>query len=208
VFGGSAWTWEPRRRQYYLHHFLFHQPTLNLHNPAVMESLLASGEFWLQRGVDGFRLDAIDFLLHDPTLRSNPPVPASEIPVKLFGMQSHDHDMLHARTTVLLSRIRALMERYPGSVTLGEVSSQPGAFGRVVDYTLGSERLHMAYTLRPMRGRFDWLTVRGMLRDLADAGEAGWVCWSFSNHDVERAISRWKSRASRDCRLTRPSRAC
>ncbi len=75
VFGGLAWTWEPRRRQYYLHHFLSHQPALNLHNPAVMEALLAGGEFWLQRGVDGFRLDAIDFLLHDPELRRNPPSP-------------------------------------------------------------------------------------------------------------------------------------
>src|SRR5580698_4967940 len=79
VFGGAAWTWEPRRRQYYLHHFLDHQPALNLHNPAVMDALLETGRFWLDRGVDGFRLDAIDFLLHDRALRSNPPAPVSQV---------------------------------------------------------------------------------------------------------------------------------
>jgi alpha-glucosidase len=192
VFGGPAWTWEPRRRQYYLHHFLSYQPALNLHDPAVMEALLAGGEFWLQRGVDGFRLDAIDFLMHDPALRSNLAAPPqAEIPAKLFGMQLHEQDMLQPGAMELLARTRGLMDRYPGTVTLGEVSSQPGAFERVIAYTATSERLHMAYTLRPLRGGFDWATVRGMLRDAADAGEAGWVCWSFSNHDVERAVSRW-----------------
>jgi alpha-glucosidase len=71
VFGGSAWTWEPRRQQFYLHHFLADQPQLNLHNPAVQDALLDTGRFWLDRGVDGFRLDAIDFFAHDPRLLSN-----------------------------------------------------------------------------------------------------------------------------------------
>ncbi|MBV9247957.1 MAG: alpha-glucosidase, partial [Acetobacteraceae bacterium] len=195
VFGGSAWTWEPRRRQYYLHHFLAHQPALNLHNPAVMDAVLETGEFWLRRGVDGFRIDAIDFLLHDRSLRPNPPATWPEVmPAKLFGLQEHVNDMLQPETLGLLARIRGLMDRYPNSVTLGEVSSQPGAFERVVTYTSGADRLHMAYTLRPLRGAFDWPTVTGMLRDVARAGEDGWVCWSFSNHDVERAVSRWNPR--------------
>jgi alpha-glucosidase len=194
VFGGSAWTWEPRRRQYYLHHFLSHQPALNLHNPAVMDAALAAGEFWLQRGVDGFRLDALDFLLHDGQLRSNPRAPWPDVmPAKLFGLQEHVHDMLQPEAMGLLQRIRGLMDRYPGTVTLGEVSSQPGAFERVVDYTSGDAHLHMAYTLRALRGGFDWATVRQMLHDVA-SHQDGWVCWSFSNHDAERAISRWNPR--------------
>src|SRR6185312_12903681 len=195
VFGGAAWTWEPRRRQYFLHHFLPHQPTLNLHNPDVMDALLATGEFWLRRGVDGFRLDAIDFFLHDRELRSNPAAPPpAEMPVKLFGLQDHIHDMLHRDTPALLRRIRMLLDRYPGAAALGEVSSQPGAFERVMAYTQGDTHLHMAYTLRPLRSGFDWLTVRRMLADLAEAGSGGWPCWSFSNHDVERATSRWHPR--------------
>ena len=191
VFGGSAWSWEPRRRQYFLHHFLPQQPALNLHNPAVMDAVLECGEFWLRRGVDGFRLDALDFLLHDRRLRANPAAPQSDTPAKLFGLQHHMHDMLQPETLGVLSRIRDLTDRYPGTVTLGEVSSQPGALDRVARYTAGEDRLHMAYTLRPLRGGFDWRTVRRMICDVADTGEDGWVCWSFSNHDVERVVSRW-----------------
>jgi alpha-glucosidase len=192
VFGGAAWTWEPRRRQYYLHHFLSQQPALNLHNPAVMAALLAVGQFWLDRGVDGFRLDAVDFLLHDPALRSNPAaLPAGAVPIKPFGMQRHVHNMLQPEALGLMARIRVLMERYPGTVTLGEISSQPGAFGRVVTCTEGVRQLHMAYTLQPLRGGFDWPTVTRLLQDIAANGTGGWICWSFSNHDVERAVSRW-----------------
>lgn len=189
VFGGPAWTWEPRRRQYYLHHFLESQPALNLHNPAVMDALLESGQFWLDRGVDGFRLDAIDFLLHDRALRANPPAAVAAVPAKLFAMQQHLHDMIQPEAMGLLSRIRGLMERYPGTVTLGEISSQPGAFQRVVASTEGTDRLHMAYTLQPLRGGFDWMTVSALVRDAA--ASEGWICWSFSNHDVVRAVSRW-----------------
>ncbi|MDR3538153.1 MAG: alpha glucosidase [Acetobacteraceae bacterium] len=199
VFGGPAWTWEPRRRQYYLHHFLTYQPALNLHEPAVMDALLESGAFWLDRGVDGFRLDAIDFMLHDPRLRSNPPAPRPEVmPAKLFGLQRHVHDMLQPEAIGLLGRIRGLMDRYPDRVALGEVSSQPGAFARVATTTAGRDRLHMAYTLSPLRGGFDWATITSLLRDLAVAGEGGWPCWSFSNHDVERAVSRWAPGGTRD----------
>jgi alpha-glucosidase len=195
VFGGSAWSWEPRRRQYYLHHFLTDQPSLDLQNPAVMDALLEIGEFWLRRGVDGFRLDAVDFMTHDRALRSNQPAPPqAETPCKLFGMQTHVHDMLQPETMGLLRRIRGLMDRYPGTTTLGEVSSQPGAFERVVRYSSGEDHLHMAYTLRPLRGGFDWDTVTRLLHDVEAAGQDGWVCWSFSNHDVERAVSRWNPR--------------
>lgn len=195
VFGGSAWRWEPRRRQYYLHHFLAQQPALNLHNPAVMDALLATGDFWLRRGVDGFRLDAIDFLLHDPALTNNPPAPPPrETPAKLFGLQLHRHDMMQAGTTGLLGRIRGLLDRHPGRVALGELSSQPGAFQRVVASTSGNDWLHMAYTLQPLRSGFDWPAVTALLREVEAAQDEGWFCWSFSNHDVERAASRWNPR--------------
>jgi alpha-glucosidase len=96
VFGGPAWAWEPRRRQYYLHHFLPSQPSLNLRNPAVLDAIEGVARFWLERGVDGFRIDAVDFLAHDPLLRSNPAAEpyGGVIPAKLFALQDHRHDML------------------------------------------------------------------------------------------------------------------
>jgi alpha-glucosidase len=193
VFGGAAWSWEPRRRQYYLHHFLASQPQLNLRHQAVIDALLESGEFWLKRGVDGFRLDALDFLMHDERLRDNParPLPDGVIPAKPFGLQHHVHDMLQPEILDFLARIRELTDRYPGATTLGEVSSQDGAFERVARYTAGSERLHTAYTLRPLRGSFDRATLRATIDEVAALGEDCWVSWSFSNHDVERAVTRW-----------------
>ncbi len=188
VFGGAAWTWEPRRRQYYLHHFLSHQPQLNLQNRAVQDALLETGRFWLERGVDGFRLDALDFFTHDTQLRSNPAASAAAAGVKLFGRQIHAHDMMQPATADFLARIRTLMSGYPGTATLGEVSSQDGAYARCRAYTNGP-CLDMAYSLLPARGAFDWASVRALVAQAA--ASEGWLCWSFSNHDVERAISRW-----------------
>ena len=193
VFGGAAWTWEPRRHQFYLHHFLSYQPALNLHNPDVVDAVLETGEFWLRLGVDGFRLDAIDFLLYDKSLRNNPaaPLPTTGGSAKLFARQQHIHDILQPETMELLGRFRALLDRYPGTVSLGEISSQPGAFERLSRYTAGDDRLHMAYTLRPLRSGFDWPTISALIRDIAALDVNAWPCWSFSNHDVERAVSRW-----------------
>jgi alpha-glucosidase len=197
VFSGAAWTWEPRRRQYYLHHFLAHQPQLNLSNRLVQDALLRIGAFWLDRGVDGFRLDALDFFCHDPLLRDNPASPPAARPsAKLFGRQQHVHDMMQPATVDFLARIRELTDRYPGATTLGEVSSQDGAFDRCRDYTDGADRLHMAYTLRPSREKFDWAGARALVEEAARA--RGWLCWSFSNHDVERALSRWNPGGGRD----------
>src|SRR5579859_5329297 len=192
VFGGSAWTWEPRRRQSYLHHFLTSQPKLNLRNPATLDAILATGRFWLERGVDGFRLDAIDFMAHDPLLRNNPPLPPADgtIPTKPFALQRHDHDMLHPDALAIMDRIRALIDEYPATVTLGEVSSQPAAFDRIADYTRPG-RLHLAYTLRLLRSGVSASILEATLAEATDAIEAHGLCWAFGNHDVVRLASRW-----------------
>ncbi len=193
VFGGAAWTWEPRRRQYYLHHFLPSQPSLDLRRPAVTEALVETARFWLARGIDGFRLDAIDFLLHDDALRDNPPhAPAGgAAPAKPFNLQRHVHDMMQPEPPDLIARLRALADERPGTVLLGEVSSQEGAYRRIERYTAGGAGLHLAYTLRPMRGGSAVDALRRALGEIAAAGAGEGLCWAFSNHDVERAASRW-----------------
>src|SRR5215472_7848534 len=198
VFGGAAWRWEGRRRQYYLHHFLPSQPSLNLRHPAVVDAMLTQARFWLDRGVDGFRVDAIDFLLHDPAFRDNPPRPPENgiMPVKPFGLQHHIYDMMQPEVPALLTQLRALVDRHPGTVLLGEVSSQEGAYERIARYTGANDALHLAYTLRPMRGGDAGAAVRGALAEIAAAGARGNVCWAFSNHDVERVASRWRGEGS------------
>jgi alpha-glucosidase len=75
VFGGPAWEWDTTRCQYYLHNFLSSQPDFNLHNRQVQDALLDEVRFWLDRGVDGFRLDTINFYFHSQGLENNPPLP-------------------------------------------------------------------------------------------------------------------------------------
>lgn len=201
VFGGSAWTWEPRRRQYYLHHFLSSQPSLNLANDRVLAALGRVARFWLKRGVDGFRLDALDFMLHDPLLRDNPPAapPGGVTPPRLFRLQRHIHDMVQPRVVDLAALLRRLIDRYyPGVATLGEVSSEDGALDRIGNYTgARGSRLHMAYTLSFMKRPFSRDLFVEAVREAADP-EDGWICWTFSNHDVERAASRWNGGAADD----------
>jgi alpha-glucosidase len=187
VFGGPAWAWDPVRRQYYLHHFLPSQPALDLRTGAA-DAMLETAEFWLARGVDGFRIDAVDFLMRDPLLRSNPPAADHEgpIPAKLFGMQAHAWDMMHADVLGFLERLRATVDRHPGRVLVGELSSQPGHGDRVRRYTAPG-RLHAAYTLGLAKSAFGPEAFRAALMAAGD----GATCWSLSNHDVERAASRW-----------------
>ncbi len=78
VFGGPAWTWDARRRQYYMHNFLKEQPQVNGHHPAVQQAFLDVARFWLERGIDGFRIDAINFMMFDPGFRDNPPAPLDD----------------------------------------------------------------------------------------------------------------------------------
>lgn len=190
VFSGPAWKWDPRRRQYHLHHFLPEQPALNLRNAQTRAAILDVAAFWLARGAGGLRLDAIDFLTHDPELRNNPPsgVAASDAPAKLFGRQTHSHDMLHEDGLTLLRDLRQLADAQ-GAMLLGEVSSQPGAFERVAAYTGADGPLHSAYTLAPMRGAFDHAAAAGIVA--AAARDEGSICWAFSNHDTMRVASRW-----------------
>jgi len=187
VFGGPAWTWEPRRRQYYLHHFLACQPALNWRNPAVAEALFAAGAFWQARGVDGFRLDAVDFLLHDPDLRDNPPRPHAVIPARLFGLQQHRFDMAQPDLPALLERMRA---RFPALMLVGELSSEPDPLVRAAAATRPG-RLSLAYTLGLMKRPFTAAGIRGWLAEAMEKAGEGGLMWAFSNHDVARVVSRW-----------------
>ncbi|MDA8231802.1 MAG: alpha glucosidase [Magnetospirillum sp.] len=190
VFGGPAWTWEPRRRQYRLHHFLPSQPALNWRNPAVVEALAAVGEHWLSLGADGLRLDAVDFLIHDLRLRDNPPQRLAEIPPRPFGMQDHRRDMMQPETADALARIRALTDRFPGTVTMAELSSAGDPLARVAEYCAPGG-LHLAYSLGLMRRPASAAALKATIAEIEAKAPGGAFAWALSNHDVERAASRW-----------------
>ena len=197
VFGGPSWTWDARRQQYYHHSFLKEQPQLNVHVPAVQEALLDVARFWLDRGVDGFRLDALNFAMHDPGLTDNPPATGPGKRTRPFDYQHHLHNQSHADITGFIERIRALFDAYGARFALAEVGGEQAAREMKL-YTEGDARLHSAYG-------FDYLYAEALTPDIVrtaignwagGAGE-GWPSWAFSNHDAPRFASRWWDEARR-----------
>lgn len=193
VFGGSAWEWDARRRQYYLHNFLASQPDFNFHNPQVQDWLLSTLRFWLDRGVDGFRLDTVNFYFHDLHLRSNPPEPRNDLKpaVNPYDMQDHLYSKTRPENIAFLERLRALTDSYDGRTMVGEVGEGRRAGKVMADYTQAG-RLHMAYSFGMLGPEFTAKHFRdkieGFYRDAPDACP----CWSFSNHDVIRHVTRWE----------------
>jgi alpha-glucosidase len=193
VFGGPAWTWDARRGQYYLHNFLPDQPDLNLHNPAVQNALLDVARFWFDRGVDGFRLDAINFAMHDPGLRDNPPSPAGRKRTRSFDFQQHLYNQSHPGIPRFLERVRDVADSYGDRFLLAEVGGDH-ALAEMREFTHGGERLHSAYG-------FDFLYAEALTPKLVaqtiaawpDEAGTGWPSWAFENHDAPRALSRWSA---------------
>ncbi|MBB5017092.1 alpha-glucosidase [Chitinivorax tropicus] len=193
VFGGSAWQWDARRKQYYLHNFLQSQPDLNFHHPEVQDAILGTIRFWLERGVDGFRFDACNFHFHDRQLRNNPPASHRDSTTvsadNPYGFQRHLYDKTQPENLAFLKRVRGLLDEF-GAASVGEVGDDD-SLAVMAAYTNGGDKLHMAYS-------FNLLTQDGSpayIRQQVEALEAqigdGWGCWSIGNHDVQRVLTRW-----------------
>ncbi|KID57565.1 alpha-glucosidase [Pseudoalteromonas luteoviolacea] len=196
IFGGVAWQWEPRRCQYYLHNFLTEQPDLNFHNPQVRQAVLDNVKFWLDKGVDGFRLDAINFCFHDSELKDNPAKPKELRQGRGFSednpyaFQYHYYNNTQPENLDFMAEIRALLNEYPGTVSLGEISSED-SLKTMAEYTSGGDKLHMGYSFELLTNDYSAEYIRETVSRLESVMTEGWPCWAFSNHDVERVASRW-----------------
>ena len=198
IFGGPGWEWDGVRKQYYMHNFLTSQPDLNFHNPAVQDALLETVKFWLDRGVDGFRLDTVNFYFHDKHLRDNPPLfpegdeTSNDAPdVNPYGMQEHLYDKTRPENIAFLARFRTLLDCYHGRTSVGEVGDGARSLKTVSDYTSGGDKLHMCYTFDLLGPDFTPSHIRRCVTNFEKAVKDGWVCWAFSNHDVTRHVSRF-----------------
>ncbi|OUD10887.1 alpha-glucosidase [Marivivens niveibacter] len=197
IFGGPAWQWDARREQYYLHNFLVSQPDLNFHNPDVQEALLDVARFWLNRGVDGFRLDTINFYMHDAQLRDNPPLPkekrnANIAPsVNPYNHQEHLYDKNHPENLNFLRKLRAVMEPF-GAAAVGEVGDAQRGLEIMGEYTAGNDLMQMCYAFELLSGdRPTAQFVADVMAQVDDVAADGWACWAYSNHDVVRHVTRW-----------------
>jgi len=197
IFGGSAWEWDTSRCQYFLHNFLKSQPDLNFHNPKVQEQLIDEVRFWLERGVDGFRLDTVNFYVHSAGLEDNPPLTESERNASIapsvnpYNFQNHVYDKSRPENLAFLMKFRKLLDDY-GAAVVGEVGDAQRGLELVSEYTSGKDRLQMCYSFDFLDStRLSAKRVRSVVEEFEKEAPDGWSCWAFSNHDVVRHASRW-----------------
>ena len=190
VFGGPAWSYQPARRQYYHHKFLRQQPKLNWMNAQACAAALDVLELWLERGVDGFRLDVANAFLHDPQLRNNPAIPAdTRASVEwsaAANMQRHIHDSNLEENKAVLDVIRHRVDAFENRFVFGEFSEE---FERAGCYLPPDKGLHAGYNFALLVAS-DAAAVRAHLETLAGFPDH-WPAISFSNHDVIRTVSRF-----------------
>lgn len=192
IFGGPAWTWEPRRHQYYFHNFLAQQPDWNFHNEAVQDWLLGTMRFWLDRGVDGFRLDTVNFYFHDKLLRNDPAdFRRKDKPDwNPYDMQYHLFSKNQPENLAFLEGMRALLDEYEARAMVGEVGESHHPIRIMGEYTSG-QRLQKAYSFEMLSDRFSPAHFRHQVETFFTEAPDGWPTWAFSNHDVVRHLTRW-----------------
>ncbi|MDY0009986.1 MAG: alpha-amylase family glycosyl hydrolase, partial [Bdellovibrionales bacterium] len=197
VFGGSSWQYDTKRGQYYYHQFLKEQPDLNVRNPVVQDALLDVCRFWMERGVDGFRLDALNHCIHDAQLRDNPPLEgfdrnqSSGRQTHPYYWQRHLYDKTQPEMIPFIQRLRKLTDEYEGRFMVAEIGDD-FQIKTSVAYTDGPDKLHTAYNFALLvPGVYNTKSLRGAVEEyLAEGGDC-WPSWAFANHDTMRVASRW-----------------
>ncbi|MCI2398503.1 alpha-amylase family glycosyl hydrolase [Aliiroseovarius subalbicans] len=197
IFGGSGWQWDTRRQQYYMHNFLVEQPDLNFHDAEVQQALLDVARFWLNRGVDGFRLDTINFYTHDAQLRDNPALAPEDRnstiapAVNPYNHQDHKYDKNRPETLEFLRKLRAVMQPF-NAAAVGEVGEAQRGLEIMGEYTAGNDLMQMCYAFEMLSGAQPVAGyVAEVMARVAEVAADGWACWAYSNHDVQRHVSRW-----------------
>jgi alpha-glucosidase len=192
VFGGPAWAYQPARRQYYHHKFLRQQPKLNWTNRDARTAALKVLEHWLERGVDGFRLDVANAYLHDASLTDNPGIPPAKRSAMHWShaanMQHHLNDSNLEANKGELDVIRRTVENFEGRFVFGEFSEE---FERSGAYLAPDKGLHAGYTFALLvASKLAPSYIRKHFEGLAKY-PLHWPCMAFSNHDVPRTVTRF-----------------
>ncbi len=189
-FGGNAWEWDEATGQYYYHAFLKEQPDLNWRKPEVEKAMFDVLRFWLDRGVDGFRVDALAHLIKDSHLRDNPPNPDYHPGLpdydRLLPAYSADQSEVHE----IVRRMRRVIDEYPGRMMVGEVYLP---VHRMMAYygTDDNRGLHMPFNFQLITLPWHAPTIAAAIDQYEGALPAhGWPNWVLGNHDKPRIASR------------------
>ncbi len=194
IFGGSAWQWDEATGQYYLHSFLVEQPDLNWHNPEVRGAMLDAMRFWLERGVDGFRLDAIHCMVKDDELRDNPSntegIQLIHRPQEEFDQQIHLYDYATDDLHGVLRDMRVVLDEFAERVGIGEIHvfdwpKWASYYGEQLD------ELHLPFNFGLLGIDWDACQVRELVAEMERViPPGGWPNYVLGNHDESRIASR------------------
>lgn len=190
-FGGPAWTWDDGRKQYYLHLFVKEQPDLNWRNPAVRAAMLDVLRFWLERGVDGFRMDVVALIIKHPDLPDNPPnpdadpnLPEADIFNRQLNIYNQDQDEVHD----IIREMRAILDQYGDTVGIGEIWNPLHRW--VHYYGRNGDELHLPFNFRLLQLPWDAQLFRQSVDELeAILPPFGWPNYVLGNHDRPRLAS-------------------
>jgi alpha-glucosidase len=190
-------TWDARREQYYFHQFLKEQPNVNLWNPDVRKAIKEIAAFWLDMGVDGFRLDTIQTYLSDQKLRDNPPCPpgqAADMPSNNpMSRQLRKYTANLAEVVDFIEEIRNFIDQWPDRCLLAEVGGDDPE--RAAADVQTGHRCHMAYSFALIGTSMSMNEVLRPVRRVEELLNDGWFCWATSNHDSKRVATRMKGNA-------------
>ena len=195
IFGGRAWTYASERDQYYYHMFVPEQPDVNWRNPEVRQAMLDVVRFWLDRGVDGFRLDVFNMYFKDEHLRNNPFKPG----LRSFDRQQHIYDCDQPEMLPLLQELRGILDSYPERYAVGETFFPTQE--KMIRYS-GKDKLHAAFNFDFMWSRFDPAKLITSILDWEAlyAKHELWPNYVLGNHDAPRMASR-HAKDKRDARI-------
>lgn len=193
--GGSVWEWDDQTGQYYLHSHLKEQPDLNWRTADVRTTMLDVLRFWLGRGADGIRIDVAHMLMKDPGFRDNPSAPEGndnmfDLQHPDFGIQLHIHDRRHPDTHEVLAQIRAVVDEYPGTVTIAEIEAMPWEdWARY--YGSAMDGMHLPFPFRLLETPWRADLLRFELEALYESmPDGGWPTIALGNHDRVRLATR------------------
>jgi alpha-glucosidase len=188
-FGGPAWTYDEGTKQYYLHQFVKQQPDLNYRNPEVVTAILDVMRFWLDRGVDGFRVDVIGLMMKDPEFRDEPPNPAWD-GVKPFDSLNHIHTANLPEVHDLILQMRAVLDSYDDRMMVGE-TYLPNEMLMKYYGTPDMLECHLPFNFQLITARWAAAGVRKMVDDYeAGLPPDAWPNWVLGNHDQHRLATR------------------
>jgi alpha-glucosidase len=189
-FGGSAWEWSEPRGQYYYHSFLLEQPDLNWRNPQVRAALANVMRFWLDRGVDGLRVDASAVLIKDHLLRDNPSNPDSQgkpPPQRFIPVFTDDRPEAMA----CIEFIREVIDEYPARLLCGEVQGKTDRIGHFYGTDGARPRLHLPLNFALLDTPWNALSLQAAIDAYLNALHDGaWPVWIIGGHDKQRIASK------------------